>query len=181
MGNVMRQALLLGALMLVACGPDARRAEENYQRFMAESNALLAPAMPRGWHYVVRPDRIRGGVDRLASLPNEDSVPRDQSLILSIQQIRDEPVTIAFRGQGIMLGCQTVCGIAYRAGDKTGSWTAEQTYDGRHVALNWPEDALPIIQQADELIIEIDSDIGGQHTFKVAGLTWPPSAAGESR
>lgn len=165
-------------LLLASCGPSRQDEINAYNQHMAEANALLAPEMPRGWRYNARADRIRNRVDRLASLANEDDNPlRDQTLILSIQQDGDEPPGIFFRGHNAMLGCATVCGVEFRAGDRTGSWTAERTYDGDAVMLLNPEEALPIIRSATSLIVEVDSNIGGQHTFNVAGLTWPPVAS----
>ena len=172
------RAIAAALLLLASCGPSQQDEINAFNQHMAEANALLAPEMPRGWRYNVRPDRIRNRVDRLAAIANEDQASgRDQTLILSVQQLGDGDVGVFFRGNGIMLGCATVCGVEFRAGDRTGSWTAERTHDGDSVMLLNPEEALPIIRTASSLIVEVDSNIGGQHTFNVAGLTWPPTAS----
>jgi hypothetical protein len=172
------RAFAAALLLLASCGPSQQDEINAYNQHMAEANALLAPEMPRGWRYNVRPDRIRNRVDRLASLANEDDDPlRDQTLILSIQQDGDEPPGIFFRGHNAMLGCATVCGVEFRSGETVGTWPAERTYGGDAVMLLYPADALPVIRSARSLIVEVDSDIGGQHTFNPAGLTWPPAAS----
>jgi hypothetical protein len=167
-------AALLAISLVAGCGDDRgeQRAAAN-ESDVFKTQATDRP--PRGWRYTVRPDRIRNSVDRLASLYNEDqSVLQDQKLVLVIQHIAGEQTEIFFRGRGILLGCQTVCGVAYRAGDQTGSWTAERLYDGEGIRLHRPELALAVIRSASTLIVEVPSDLGGQHTFNLAGLTWPP-------
>ncbi len=174
-------------LLLTSCGRNDQ-AEFNQARFqsegedlnrhLAEVNALIGPQMPRGWHYTIRPDRIRNRVDRLASLANEDADPqRDQTLILTIQQDGDEPPMIFFRSPNTLLGCATTCGIEFRSGETVGTWSAERIPRGDAVMLLHPAEALRVIRSARTLIVEVDSDIGGQHTFNAAGLTWPPTAS----
>lgn len=173
----MRQLVMLCALPLAACGAGERDRTEAFNQHMAEANALLAPEMPRGWHYSVRPDRIRDKVDYLASLPNEDEGRRDQTMILVIQKLSEEDIAVFLRGHNNAVGCAAVCGIAYRADNETGSWTGERTYTGNEVMLHDPKAALATIRASREMIIEVPSDLTGQYTFNVAGLVWPPTAS----
>lgn len=176
--------IIAAALLLASCGPGDQTELDNFNRTMAETNALLASFeadLPRGWYYRVETDRIRNQPIRLAGLPNEDEgQSRDQKLLLMIQQDGDEPVSLFFRGRdGNGLRCATVCGVAFRAGDKTGSWTAQRDYAGDAVYLVNPGEvgeALEIIRSNRSLIIEIDSDFGGQYEFKTEGYSGLPKA-----
>jgi hypothetical protein len=170
---------VLAALLSVQCAPDADQAKmDTFNNHLAEANTLLEPSLPRGWRYSVRSDRIRNTVNRLATLANEDPGSlHDQTLVLVIQKLGDGPTEIFFRDNGTSVGCRTVCGVAYRAGDRTGSWTGERTYTGNEVMLHAPENALATIRSGSMLIVEVPSDLGGQHTFNVAGLTWPPASS----
>lgn len=175
----MRLLVAVALCVLTGCGRSEQDELNDFNQHMAEANALLAPDMPRGWHYTVRPDRIRNTVNRMATLPSEDEddINRDQTLILGIGQHGDERVDVFFRGHNNMLKCYTTCGVYYRAGDRTGSWVAERGEMGNDIILSYPEEALPIIRSATSLIVEVPGDVGGQQTFKPAGLTWPPKAS----
>ncbi len=168
--------ILVTSMLLSSCRPgdiDTSNTRQN-----AVDTLLETSRIPRGWRYTVRPDRIRNRVDYLATLPNEDSDPaRDQTIILVIQELATEDVGVFFRGRRNVVGCATVCGIAFRAGSEVGTWTGIRSYDGNEIILDVPADALSVIRSSSEMIIEVPSDLGGQYTFRVSGLTWPPSVS----
>ena len=167
--------LIVAALLLLnSCGPSGKDEGEAFNRAMEHANEQQ-PDLPRGWRYAVRKDKIRNTLDYVAAIPNEDpGSPIDQTMILVIQKLSQEGVVILFRGNGNAVGCATVCGVAYRAGDLTGSWTAERTYTGESVMLNDSKSALETILSSPQLIAEVPSSLSGQYTFKTGGLTWPP-------
>lgn len=173
------RAFAAALLLLASCGSREQDEINAYNQHMAEANALLAPELPRGWRYNIRPDRIRNRVDRLASLANEDNDPlRDQTLILSIQQLGDGQLMVLFRGHDDnMLACHTVCGVEYRADNATGTWSGNHGYSENIVIIDQPEEVLRTLREARTLIVEVDGSLGGQHTFNVAGLTWPPATS----
>jgi hypothetical protein len=169
-------ALALAATFALA-GCDRHQEEiDRFNKSQAAAKALLESQpqpQPRGWLYSERPDRIRNQKTYLARLMNDDPGSRlDQTVVLSIQQDGSEPAQVFFRSNDLSLGCATVCQIEFRAGSKTGSWLAQRTYDSDAIILLYPSEALPTITSAKSLIVQIDSNVGGQHTFKTGGFKW---------
>lgn len=168
---ILMLAVLLGS---AACGKGGQSETDAFNESHARAEALLAPDLPRGWHYNFQRDEIGGKDVTLASIANEDAdMSRDQTLILSIQQEGNDAPAIFFRGREQTLSCNNVCGVRYRADGKTGSWLAERIYDGSGVVIT-DAGALNVLGSAKSIIIEIGGDVAGQRHFNVIGLKWPP-------
>lgn len=171
-GDPMRQLLFLSALSLAACsdGDAARKAaEENrLNTSLNEIEARYAP-LPKGWRYTTRHDEIRSRDSHLAARVNDDTDPLlANSVTLAVQSDPGEPPTVFFTAVDGNFRCFSSCGLAWRAGERTGIWSGRGLDEERILVDD--REAVETLLTARNLTVELPTDRTAQYHFDLTGL-----------